>query len=57
MLIRILLYAMMAIQMAAWAWIQSRGGKLSDRPYLVFCPGILHDDDGRSSWRQCGVYP
>ncbi len=38
---RLAIYAGVAIQMAAWAWIQSRGGRLSDRKYLVFCAMMM----------------
>ncbi|MDD5566621.1 MAG: hypothetical protein PHH01_00295 [Patescibacteria group bacterium] len=34
---RLAIYAGVVIQMASWAWIQSRGGHLSDRKYLLFC--------------------
>ena len=38
---RITLWAMMGCQMAAWAWMQSRGGKLGDWQYLQFCALFL----------------
>ena len=48
MWLRVLLYAMMATQMAAWAWMQSRGGKLSDQHYIVFCIMLMIGQTGAS---------
>ena len=39
--IRIILWVMMAVQMLAWAWMQKRGGKLDDKPYLIFCAMMM----------------
>ena len=38
---RIILWIMLAVQCAAWAWIQYRGGKLEDKKYLIFCLGLM----------------
>jgi fatty acid desaturase len=37
MTLHIVLWVMMAAQMAAWAWMQIKGGKLPDRSYVTFC--------------------
>lgn len=42
----ILLYAMMATQMAAWAWLQYKGGKLPDRSYIIFCGMLMIGQTG-----------
>jgi len=31
----------MACQMAAWMWFSAKGGKLADRPFLIFTAGML----------------
>lgn len=43
---RIAIYAMVAIQMASWAWIQSRGGRLPDRQYVAFCGMMMTGQTG-----------
>ncbi|MDD5749586.1 MAG: hypothetical protein PHO91_02240 [Patescibacteria group bacterium] len=46
--IRIILYLMMATQMVAWAWMQSKGGKLSDHRYIAFCAMMMVGQTGAS---------
>lgn len=36
-----LLWAMVIAQMLAWGWFSLRGGKLSDKKFLVFTLGML----------------
>jgi hypothetical protein len=45
---RFVIYAMVATQMASWAWIQSRGGRLPDRKYLAFCGMMMIGQTGAS---------
>lgn len=43
---KLLLYVFMASQMVAWIWFSSRGGKLSDRGFLVFTLAMLLGQTG-----------
>lgn len=48
MWLKVLLWSLMFLQMIAWTWIQSRGGKLHDRQYLWFCVGMVLGQIGAS---------
>ncbi len=36
MIAHLILWMMMGSQMAAWGWMSAKGGKLSDRSYIIF---------------------
>jgi hypothetical protein len=36
-----LLWVMVSVQMLAWLWFSFKGGKLSDKMFLVFSVGML----------------
>lgn len=38
---KIVVWVMLAMQMIAWGWIQSNGGQLHDREYILFCIGMM----------------
>lgn len=38
---RLIIWTMLACQLAVWAWSQLAGGNLSDRHYLIFCLGMM----------------
>ncbi|GEM_PF-1687751 len=38
---RIIVWTMLAVQMASWGWFQSQGGQLGDRSYVVFCIAMM----------------
>ncbi|MBI4434841.1 hypothetical protein HY635_03465 [Candidatus Uhrbacteria bacterium] len=44
----IIAWSLMAVQMAAWAWLQWNGGTLPDRKYFVFCPLFMLGQVGAS---------
>jgi hypothetical protein len=46
--IKYILWLMMGAQMAAWAWMQFKGGKLGDKHYLIFCGMMMTGQTGAS---------
>ena len=43
---RIIAWILMACQMIAWAWFQTRGGQVTDTQYLVFCGALMLGQTG-----------